>query len=126
MNISTTQTFQKILLMLQTLENQGVKFVVETPDGNKFQSKQPVGGPVRARKIIDRNGVHLADLFKDRLDNMKPGDFLVFEMPQDVPNVNFDNWRNAVSARCVHIFGTKNYMTSSNSETGAVEVLRVA
>ena len=112
--------------MLQTLEHQGVKFAIETPDGGKFQSKLPVGGPVRSRRVIDRNGIHLADLFKDKLDIMKPGDFVVFEMPQDVPNLEIDNWRSAVSARCAHVFGAKNYMTSSNPETGAVEVLRVA
>ena len=125
MNISTTQTFQKILDTLHSLERMGVKFWIQTPDGLNFKSNVEPGAAPPSRKHIDRDGVHLADLMKDRMQAMQPGDLTIFEIPTNVKNLTGEAWRSAVTAKCVGMFGKGNYTTALVSETGAIEVLRI-
>jgi hypothetical protein len=125
MNISTTQTFQKILETLRSLERGGVKFWIQTPDGQHFKSNSEPCAGGHSRRAVDRDGVRLVDLMKPQMDAMQPGDIAVFDVPSNVPNLTGDAWRSAVSARCVATFGKGNYTTAMVMETGAIEVLRI-
>lgn len=125
MNISTTQTFQRLIETMRTLERQGVKFWVQTSDGMEFKSTVLPGSSGHTRTKVDRGGVRLVDLFRDKLTAMQAGDFQVLEMPHNVKNIDRESWKSAVTATCANVFGKGNYTTSTVPLTGAVEVLRI-
>lgn len=125
MNISTTQTFQRLIDTMRLLERQGVRFWVQTSDGMEFRSTVLPGGSGHTRTKVDRGGVRLIDIFGSRLTEMKVGDFEVFEMPNNVKNLDQESWKSAITSTCVRVFGKGNYTTSSVPSTGAVEVLRI-